>query len=457
MATKQRVSLDDATWLHMDGVDNPMVVNTLVILGGRPDWTRVVERFVDRVVGVFPRFRQRVTQEPPTLGNLGGPHWEDDPAFSLDRHVERVQLGGDDFEASLRSHLGPEVATLLDPERPRWKLQLIDGADGRSAMLLRSHHSMADGLALVQVLLAMADPPGTEVSHRGQMPVDATDQGRSAGQPGLAVPDGLAVFANPARLLDAAGEARANLKVYRKLAMLADQKNAMRAPLTGAKQLGWSNAVDLDGVKLVAEATGATVNDVALAIFAGALHRYFEQHGSIPYRVGVTIPFNLRDLDAPLDPALGNQLGLVFINLPVGIADPRARLDHIRRRMAKIKASPEGEVVRGGMAMVGAVPARGMAKAWMELFTGKCTAIITNIIGPRAPISLGGVPVQDFMLWVPTSGSIGVGLSIVTYGDQLRFGVQVDEGVVTDLDRLLAAIDHELADLDRFVLASRTA
>ncbi|MFP3907267.1 MAG: wax ester/triacylglycerol synthase domain-containing protein, partial [Acidimicrobiales bacterium] len=382
MATKQRVSLDDAAWLHMDGVDNPMVVNTLAILDGRPDWTRFVERFADRVVGVFPRFGQRVIQEPPTLGNLGGPHWEDDPDFSLDHHLERVHLGDDDFETSLRNHLGPEAATLLDPERPRWKLQLIDGAGGRSAVLLRSHHSMADGLALVQVLLAMADRPGSDASHRGQMPVEGSDRGRSASPRGLGAPDALAAFANPTRLLDAAGEARANLKVYRKLAMLADQKNAMRAPLTGAKQLGWSNAVDLDGVKMVSNATGATVNDVALAVLAGALYRYFEQHGSIPYRVGVTIPFNLRDLDAPLDPALGNQLGLVFVNLPVGIADPRARLDHIRRRMAKIKVSPEGEVVRAGMAVVGAVPARGMAKAWMELFTGKCTAIITNIVGP---------------------------------------------------------------------------
>lgn len=456
MSTNQRVSLDDAAWLHMDGVDNPMVVNTLVILGGRPDWARFVDRFAERVVGVFPRFRQRVIQAPPTVGNLGGPHWQDDPDFSLDRHVEQIQLGGDDFEASIRNHLGPEVATLLDPDRPRWKLQIIDGAGGRSAVLLRSHHSMADGLALVQVLLAMADRPATEASHLGQMAVEA-DQGRSVGRPGPAVPDGLAVLANPARLLDAASEARANLKVYRKLAMLADQRNPMRAPLTGAKQLGWSSAAHLDGVKLVARATGATVNDVALAILAGALHRYFEQHGSIPYRVGVTIPFNLRDLDALLDPELGNQLGLVFVNLPVGIADPRARLDHIRRRMAKIKASPEGEVVRGGMAMVGAIPTKGMAKAWMELFSGKCTAIVTNIIGPQAPINLGGVPVQDFMLWVPTSGSIGVGLSIVTYGNQLRFGVQVDEGVVTDLDRLLAAIDHELADLDRFVMSGRSA
>ena len=452
MAIRQRVSLDDAAWLHMDGPNNHMVVNTLVVLGRRPDWDQVLAGFDERVIEVFPRFRQRVVQAAPTVGALGGPHWEDDPDFDLDHHVETVRLDGDSFEPALWRHLSHEAGRWLDRDRPRWKLQLIDGPDDRAAVLLRSHHSMADGVALVQVFLAMADPPGVESLHSGQLPVADIGSGALSAPLSPSVGEGLAAFANPARLRDAAEEARAEAKVYRKLMLLADQRNPLRARLTGDKHLGWTSAVPLDAVRLVAKATGTTVNDVALAVLAGALHRYLARSGgAIPYRIGVTVPFNLRDLDARLDPGLGNQIGLVFINLPVGISDARARLEHIGRRMAKIKASPEGEVVRGGMAMVGAIPTKGVAKAWMELFTGKCTAIVTNIVGPRSPISVGGAPVEDFLLWVPTSGSIGVGLSIVTYHDRLRLGIQVDHGVVSDPGPLLDAIDHELAQVDQLV------
>lgn len=457
MATQQRVSLDDASWLHMDSRHNQMVVNTLVVLAGRPDWNRVVDAFVDRVIEVFPRFRQRVVQVLPTVGALGGPHWADDPDFALDRHVESVRLDGDSFEPALWRHLSVEAGRWLDRDRPRWKLQLIEGPGDHAAVLLRSHHSMADGLALVQVFLAMADPPESTELHLGQMPVAELGSGE-ADTATASMGDGLAAFASPARLRDAAGEARATAKVYRKLMMLADQRNPLRAPVTGDKHLGWTNPVPLDGVRLVAKATGATVNDVALTVLAGGLHRYFGRSGgAIPYRIGTTVPFNLRDMDEPLDPGLGNQIGLVFINLPVGIDDPRARLDHIRRRMATIKASPEGEVVREGMAMVGAIPTKGMAKAWMELFTGKTTAIVTNIVGPRAPISFGGQAAEDFLLWVPTSGSIGVGFSIVTYHDRLRLGVQIDDGVVADPAPLIEALNRELSIVDQLVLSSHSA
>jgi diacylglycerol O-acyltransferase / wax synthase len=455
---KQRVSLDDAAWLHMDSAKNPMVVNTLVTFDHEPDWDEVVAGLEHRVLPAFPRFGQRVTQVPLSLGQLGGPHWEDDLGFSLDRHVERVTLGPGDFGEQLREHVGDEASTLLDRSRPRWKLQLISSPNGQAAALLRTHHSMGDGLLLVQVLLALADLPSGHDSHRGQMPIaigGRSDSDGSSASPTLG--EGLTGLSDLRGIRAAADGARANAKVYRKLAMLADQKNPMRAPLTGAKSMTWTDPVPLDAVKLVAKATDSTVNDVALTVLAGALYRYFAHDGAVPYRVGVTVPFNLRDLDEPLDPTVGNQIGLVFISLPVGIEDRRARLDHIRRRMAKIKASPEGEVVRGGMAMVGAIPTKGMAKAWMELFNNKCTAIVTNIVGPRAPISVGGAPVTDFVLWVPTSGSIGVGLSIVTYADSLRLGVQVDDGVVAEPERLLEAMHDELSTVDQLVFVSRSA
>lgn len=458
MASRQRVATDDAAWLHMDSADNLMVVNTLVRFAAPLEWDRVVAAVQERVIDRFPRFRHRVVDVPATLG---APHWEDDPAFRLENHVQRDTTRGPDPDTALQDLVSRQADVVLANTRPRWRLHLIDEAHGGSAILLRTHHSLADGLGLVQLLFSLADPAADDTPHPGQMPLadPAADRPTRSRRRGTgptfasAVEDSLTTLVNPAKFAAAAADARDNAQVLRKLGLLADQRNPWRADLSGTKRLTWSSAVPLDAVKLVSSATGASINDIALALIAGAMHAYFKEAGSIPYRVGATIPLNLRPLDEPIALELGNRIGLVFINLPVGMEDAHGRLEHIRRRMAAIKASPEGQIVRGGMAMVGAIPRKGIAKAWMELFTRKSTMIITNIVGPSTPLQLCGTPIESFMLWVPTSGQVGVGLSIVTYNGVLRLGVHVDEALVPDSDRFVGLLDDELARVDRYVLA----
>jgi diacylglycerol O-acyltransferase / wax synthase len=464
MATTERVAADDAAWLHMDSAQNLMMVTTLLRFDGALDWSRVTEVFHERVVDRFPRFRQRVVDVPGSLGSIGGPHWADDPAFRLEHHLQRHQVSGDDADSEIQHLVSRQAGVVLTGDRSRWRLHLIDDDQGRSAMLLRSHHSLADGLGLVQLLLALADPRPDGTPHPGQMPLaehgassSTSTKRRGRAEAGgaswaSAFEESLTTLVSPSKLRAAAAEARDNAQVYRKLGLLADQRNPWRKELSGTKRLVWTTPVRLDGVKLVASATGATLNDLALAMISGAMHEYFAEAGSIPYRIGATIPFNLRPLDEPLAPELGNQIGLVFVNLPVGMDDSHGRLEHIRRRMASIKASPEGQIVRGGMAMVGAIPQRNIARAWMDVFSRKSTTIITNIAGPSTRLELTGVPLESFMLWVPTSGQVAVGLSIVTYDGTLRLGVHVDTAVVPDVDRFVGLLDAELERVDRYVL-----
>ena len=433
-AKPERVALDDASWLQMDSRTNPMVVNVLLELDGRLDAGRVAELFDRRVVDRFPRFRQRLSAHLP-VRPLAAPRWTDDPSFALEHHVVRHRIGDLDPAAELADEVSRQASVRFDPGHPRWCLHLFDLPD-RSAILLRTHHSMADGVALVQLLHAFADPPADGGLHPGQI---AVEPHRPAWFPPLPPPT--------------AGLRTA--RVYRKLARLAEQDNPLRAPLTGAKQLAVSDGVDLGRVKEVAAASAGTVNDLGLAVLTGALRSYLiEQRGSehVPARVGVTIPYNLRPPGRPMPASLGNQIGLVFLDLPVGLADPGERLAHICARTAIIKASPEAEVVRSGMAMVGALTHRPSAQAWMRLFTRRSTAVVTNIAGPSVPLQLDGVSLRRFMLWVPTSGSVGLGFSLVSYAGQLRFGVQVDDGVVPDVSALVRRLDHELLDIERYRL-----
>ena len=426
---RERVSADDASWLQMDSARNPMVVDVLLDFAGPLDPERVVDLLERRVVSRFPRFGQRVVGR---AGLAGGPHWEPMDQVRSSDHLQQHAAGSDG--GSLGDIISDQAGRRLERSRPLWCAHLIDRSDG-SSMLLRTHHSLADGLGLVQLLYAFADPPAHGGLHPGQMPIDERVASRRwPPAPALGRP------------LDSA-------RVYRKLGRLSDQANALRGDLTGTKQLSVSSPIDLDRAKAVAATSGATVNDLGLAVLAGALRHYLLEcagPGAVPDRVGVTVPVNLRSLDRPLPARLGNQIGLVFVNLPTGAEDPVERLGRLRSRMSAIKASPEGAIVRSGMAMMGAVTHRPTVQAWMRQFTRRSTAIVTNIAGPQVPLQLDGVALERFVLWVPTSGSVGLGFSLVTYAGALRIGVRSDTGVVADSTVLMRMVDDELDDIDRY-------
>jgi wax ester synthase-like acyl-CoA acyltransferase family protein len=143
----------------MDRPTNLMVV-TCVFWFDRPlDWNRVAAAFAERLVPAFPRFAQRVVEPPVTLG-LVGPRWADVERFDVRDHLRRVVLPAPGGDAELHAHVSAQADRPLDPDRPLWEAHLVDGFGDGWAILLRTHHAIADGTALVQALLALADPPG---------------------------------------------------------------------------------------------------------------------------------------------------------------------------------------------------------------------------------------------------------------------------------------------------------
>jgi WS/DGAT/MGAT family acyltransferase len=228
---------------------------------------------------------------------------------------------------------------------------------------------------------------------------------------------------------------------------LTDEDNALRESLGVEKQLTWSDPFPLEDLKRLGKATSSTVNDVALTLIAGALNRYLTTQGRPVTDIRAVVPFNLRPLDEPLPRRLGNMFGMVFVDLPVTVVDPRERLTVVRRQMNDIKASQEGLVVYGAFTAVGGRTPKQVGQAWMDLFARKASAVITNIAGPRDKLAVAGVPLTGFMLWVPASGSIGIGLSIVSYDGSVTLGVAVDPNIVPDSEGLLEALRDEMADL----------
>jgi WS/DGAT/MGAT family acyltransferase len=199
-------------------------------------------------------------------------------------------------------------------------------------------------------------------------------------------------------------------------------------------------------VKRIAHAHDATVNDVLLAAVSGALRHYLEGRGSAVREIQAMVPFNLRPLDKPLPRELGNKFGLVFLPLPVGVSGAYRRLVEVHKRMNEIKASRDGAVSYELLSITGLTP-EPLERRIVDLFSGKGTAVMTNVPGPKEPVYLAGTPVRTVLVWAPTSGHIGMSVSIFSYRGEVTVGLMVDAALVPDPGTIVTRLEEELEEL----------
>lgn len=414
---------EDAAWLHMEDETNPMVVNGVLELAGRLSVDRIYA-LLERVAAI-PRFRSRVVE--PAF-RAGPPRWEEVADFELARHIEHVTLGSSD-DATLRAFVGDAVSELLDRDRPLWRVFVIDRPSTGTTLLYRVHHAIADGFALLGILLSLCD---------GRAGGGRAGGGRAGARATLP-----AASRRP-RLARALAGAKSLARV---VALPADPKTVLKGVLGHKKRVAWSGPLALDDVKSAAHAASATVNDVLVATASGALGRYLARAGQ-PQLDGLEIramvPVDLRGGAPPTD--LGNRFGLVVLGLPVSIVDPLARVAAVKQRMKLLKRSPEALVTHGVLRAMGWAP-RPIEELAVWFFGTKASVVLTNVPGPRAPLELAGVPVSRVMFWVPQSGRMGIGVSILSYAGTVTIGVIVDAGLVPDPDALVADLDGEFAAL----------
>jgi hypothetical protein len=156
------------------------------------------------------------------------------------------------------------------------------------------------------------------------------------------------------------------------------------------------------------------------------------------------VPVNLR---GPKEMgALGNKFGLVFLDLPVSVVDQRRRLDTVRFRMEALKGSPEAPVSLDVLAAVG-FSAQAVQEAVVRIIGTKATAVLTNVPGPPIPLYLAGQPIDSLMFWVPQSGRLGLGISILSYAGHVTVGVATDAGLVPEPDEIVLGFYGEYDEL----------
>lgn len=403
---------EDAAWLHMEDETNPMVVNGVLELAERLDVARV--RALLEPVAKIPRFRSRVVE---SALHAGLPHWEEVASFELSRQIEHVTLESAD-DATLRAFVGTAVSTLLDRNEPLWRVYVIDRPSRGTTLLYRIHHAVADGFALLGILLSLCDE----------------------GAGGRAAPSAIARRAGLATTL------ACTKSLARVVTLPRDPHTQLKGPLGRHKNVAWSAPIALDDVKSIAHASSATVNDVLVATASGAIGRYLARGGQDveALEIRAMLPVDLRGGAAPTD--LGNRFGLFVLGLPVGIRDPLTRVAAVKQRMDLLKGTPEAVVTHALLRVLGWSP-RPIEDLGVWFFGLKASVVLTNVPGPRTRLRLGGVPVSRMMFWVPQSGRMGLGISIFSYAGNVTIGIIADAGLVPDPDALVADVDAEFLAL----------
>jgi diacylglycerol O-acyltransferase len=456
---REPLSAVDHAWLRMDEPSNLMIINGALVMDEPVAFERLQATMRRRLLPIR-RFRQRIvyTKGTDAKGNpKGQPCWEEDPDLDLDHHLRRLELPRPGDDAVLREVVSEMMSEPLDPGRPLWRFYLLEGFKGEGCVLVgRLHHCIGDGMALLLVLLSLTDVTATA----GEADLDSpfTDlfrlppQGHEAARQ-LAeriLPDGIRLMQQSADAFSSLGVLTTGLgslsALTRLIVRLPDPPTIFKGPLGIPKRVAWSEPVAVDDVKEIGRALKGTVNDVLLSAMTGGLRRYLIEKGKktdgLNFRAAM--PVNLRSLDDMAD--LGNQFGLIFLSLPVGIADPVERLAELHERSDALKRSAEPVVVYLILKLLGIVPL-ALQRMVVSLFAAKTTAVMTNVPGPREVLYLAGKAIREIFFWVPQSGRVGLGISIFSYAGHVRMGLGSDTGLIPDPERIVEGFHAELEEL----------
>lgn len=445
----------DTAWYHNDGSTNLAIV-TGVLLTKRPlQLIKVREVLLERLC-VFSRFRQRVVESgfPVRL-----PHWEDIPHFDIDLHLHHLALPAPYTEETLRLLVSDIASTPLDHALPLWQAHLVDDVQGGSALIMRSHHCIADGRAMMVIAGKLFDtaPENLRGVHTD---VDAESKEVNASQ--AVISPALQSFSRASHgAMEAAGAVLDAVthpqKVLDKAVLMLSgagmllgeliKRDDPQSPLKGefvtGKRVAWSMPIAIKDVKAIGARHGAKVNDVLVAAVTGALRRYLLQRGVDVNQstLRAMVPVDLR----PPEHAgqLGNEFGLVLLELAIAKARPEQRLALTKARMDALKCSAEPVAAQVLLSLTGRVP-KVLQDFTNQLFTSKASLVMTNVMGPQEELYLAGVPVDRILGWAPHPGQqLGMAISILSYRAEASMTVISDARLVPDPELIAGYFHHE--------------
>jgi diacylglycerol O-acyltransferase len=396
-----------------------------------------------------PTFRKH----PAFLGGITNLWWSLDKDVELDYHLRRSALPQPGRVRDLLELVSRLHGTLLDRHRPLWEAHLIEGLnDGRFAVYSKFHHSLIDGVSAMKLMqrALSTDPADTELRVPWSLP---PRQGRSKqGEDGPSVLRTLGSIAGSVAGIapNAMSLARAALFEQQLTLPFRAPKTMFNVRIGGARRVA-AQSWALERIKNVKNAANVTVNDVVLAMCAGALRAYLEEEGALPDTPLVAmVPVNLRtDKDAE---GGGNLVGAILCNLATDIPDPARRLDAIAKSMRDNKSVysdlPRAQQLAVSAFLIGGL-ALGVIPGFVSTAAPPFNIVISNVPGAREPLYWNGARLDgNYPLSIPLDGQ-AVNITLANNADNLDFGLVGCRRSVPHLQRLLGHLETALKELER--------
>lgn len=436
------------------------IIAGLYLLDRTPEVDRLA-RGARAAVAAVPRLHQRVREGP--LG-MGLPEWVDDPHMDLDYHLRHVTLPAPGTREHLLELVAKLIATPLDRERPLWENTWIDGLDGgRAAYLIKLHHSLVDGVGSAAILNAITQAErddevlrvrgarrkaraGREPALLGRMAGLAADQARASASlaRGSLAAAGRLLREPRASLDDLARSARSLRGVVEDLL-----QPSVADPLVGSTA-GISRRLDvaevpLERLRKIKAPLDATLNDVVLAVFAGALGAYHREHHAGVEHLNCMVPVNLRSRSER--DGLGNRVGTFAVRLPVGEKRADVRLREIVAQTRAAKEDERGATFAGFAQILPLVPE--VAYRWVARRSlGKVNVVCTNVPGTPQRRYMAGAAIEAIYPFASPVEGTPVILALLSYAGVLHLGLDTDPEAIPDPRHLMALIEQEIGAME---------
>jgi diacylglycerol O-acyltransferase len=452
-----RLTPVDASFLHQEGPVSHMHIGGVTIVEGPPP---SMEEFLEQIrkrLHLVPRYRHKLAY---TAVDSGRPVWIDDPSFNPEYHIRHTALPAPGRWEQLQDLTARIFSQQLDRSKPLWEMWLIEGLeDDRFALITKTHHSLIDGIAgvdLVTVLFDLSpDPP--PIAHSGRAwqphPEPGTTHLLAAGllgaaRTGFALAEGaIEAVTHPERALARARDAAEGIGEILWAGLNPAPQTPLNVPI-GPHRRFVGVASRLEDYKLVKNAFGGTVNDVVLAAVAGALRTFLISRGrrTSGVEMRALVPVSVRAEDEHARG--GNRIVVMRGPLPVYIADPVARLRFVSKAMDGLKESKQAlgaEVIAGAQNFA---PPTILAQASRLNFSTRLfNLIVTNVPGPQFPLYVLG---REMLQAIPVAflpENHALAIAIMSYNGQMNFGLLGDFDALPDIDTIGENIAAELATL----------
>lgn len=448
----------DASFLHVENDCNHMHIAVVAIFEGPPPGGDQVERMISSKLHRVPRYRQKVRFVP---FDLGQPVWSDDAHFDLQYHVRHTALPAPGSDQQLCTLVGRVMSQKLDRARPLWEVWVVEGlVEGRWALLSKTHHCLVDGVAGSDLLSVMLDSsPDTEYPpsvpwEPGRRPTGLSLALESLAEGFRKPREGLRAFrrvaSSPRRALRELADFTEGLATFRSFSR-NDLESSLNGPIGPHRRWCMARTTIAD-VKKIRNAHGGTVNDVVLAAIAHGFRCLLIARGEPVDGLCVR---SLVPVSARRDDERGlfnNRIAAMFVNLPMGISDPLARLASIRAEVDALKEHHQASAAETLTALTGYTPPALLAlgaRLFADLEQHTVQTVTTNIRGPDQPLYAAHRRMLFAYPYVPLVTSVRIGIAVFSYAGQLAFGITGDYESASDIQLLASGIEAGIDDLSR--------